>query len=191
MRHVTAVQVAPVAASLSEGDVYVLRCGGEVYIFQGAAASPGERMKGMSFASDLAEAAGGGAKVEVVTSDDAPEAFWTRLGGRPEGTVPQEARPAAAGEKALFRLSDASGEMTFEELARGGDVSAALVTSDDVFILDTGAQVVVVVGRGASREERLEALPRAQVYLNSSARDVPVARMVEGTAHPDYAAAFG
>lgn len=45
------------------------------------------------------------------------------------------------GEKRLFRLSDASGNMTFTEIAKGSACKRNLLDSKDVFILDTGAEV--------------------------------------------------
>lgn len=54
------------------------------------------------------------------------------------GSDTDEDRP---GEKRLFRLSDASGKLTFTEVATGNKCKRNLLDSNDVFILDTGAEV--------------------------------------------------
>jgi hypothetical protein len=53
-----------------------------------------------------------------------------------------------------MQVSDASGTVEMTEVASGESMSRALVTSDDVFIVDDGIDVMVWIGKGASRTER-------------------------------------
>ena len=70
-------------------------------------------------------------------------------------------------EKTLFRLSDASGEVTFEPVSPPTEAS---LSPDDAFILDDSANhaepaIYVWVGSRASRTERRLALEYGQRYL--------------------------
>jgi hypothetical protein len=66
------------------------------------------------------------------------------------------------------------------------------VTSDDVFILDDGYEVMVWVGKGASVTERKEALNFAQKYLNdyNLPKDKVITRMMDGGENEMFEAAF-
>lgn len=51
------------------------------------------------------------------------------------------------------RLSDASGTLQFTEVA-SGTVHKSALNDHDVFVFDTGAEIFVWIGRGASQQER-------------------------------------
>eukprot|EP00968_Pinguiococcus_pyrenoidosus_P011241 scaffold898_cov229-Pinguiococcus_pyrenoidosus.AAC.5 len=72
-------------------------------------------------------------------------------------------------ESALFRLSDESGELMFNEVARG-ELNLSMLDSSDVFILDEGEELFVWVGEGASSPERNKAMETAQKYLESQGK---------------------
>lgn len=105
-----------------------------------------------------------------------------------EGTslIPRE--PAGLHDVKLFRLSDASGRVTFERLPR---VSKDLLLSDDTFLLDdakdeTRPALYVWIGQQSSLKERRSIVQVAQGYLYDE-RDshrgrlgVPIIKMEEG-----------
>ncbi len=93
------------------------------------------------------------------TSDAAK--FWELLGGKPE-TLSKSAPEAQA--PVLFRLSDASGKMEFNEVGRGNPLKRSLLAADDVFIADLGFHIFVWIGKKASRDERDKAVGYAVVY---------------------------
>jgi len=72
--------------------------------------------------------------------------------------------------------------MTFKQVATGSQCKKSLLDSNDVFILDTGAEVIAWIGKGASAEEKKKALGFAQDYLTKYNRPayMPISRVLEG-----------
>jgi len=90
-----------------------------------------------------------------------------------------------------MKLSDASGMLTFTEVA-SGKLSKSMLDSNDVFVCDTGAEIFSWIGKGASRQERDGALQYAQEYLNRYNRPafLPITRILEGGENPVFDLAF-
>ena len=82
----------------------------------------------------------------------------------------------------LLKVSDASGKLTMTEMARGEKIRRDSLNSNDVFILDDGFEVMVWVGKGASREERKQGLNMAAKYLQQAGlpADTPISSCMEG-----------
>src|SRR5690606_29290816 len=89
----------------------------------------------------------------------------------------------------LFRLSDASGELSFETVKEGSSISPRDLDGDDVFILDDeGRTIWVWVGSGASKVEKVLWLKAAQSYIrqvqasseDSEAYLTPIAQVHQG-----------
>jgi len=97
-----------------------------------------------------------------------------------EGGDDLEAEKSAV--KVLFHLSDATGTMEFKQVATGSGCKKSLLDSNDVFILDTGAEVFAWIGKGASVNEKAKALSFAQDYLTKFSRPayLPISRILEG-----------
>lgn len=93
--------------------------------------------------------------------------------------------------KALFQLSDDSGELTFKEVGRG-KVSKDLLKSDDVFIFDIGCEVYVWVGKKASKQEKSQGMTFASKYLIKYERPafLPVTQIFEGGENEVFEGAF-
>eukprot|EP00760_Papus_ankaliazontas_P032262 PhM_4_TR5718/c0_g1_i1/m.42269/K05768/GSN; gelsolin len=165
-------------ASLSEADAYILHTEGVVYCFQGSACSRGEAAKASTAANELAQSGKRAAKVLVVTTADAPEEFWSALGGKAE--VPAEpttlVKQTPPAHPRLYHVSDASGEMKFDLVAEGAEaLKAAALDSGDCFVLlegETGA-ATVWVGRGSNANEARTAWFQTQSLLTS--QGVPMA----------------
>lgn len=70
--------------------------------------------------------------------------------------------------------------MYFEEVARE-KVTRDMFTSDDVYLFDVGYEVIIWIGKGASRVERKVALQYAQSYLKRYKKPVytPIMRCFE------------
>ena len=148
-------------------------------------------MTAMQFAASIqAGRVGSGIKMEVVTTDDAPEEFWTTLGGAPGDEV-KSAEECALGTavKKLFRFSDSTGEPVFTEVASGDEVSKSQLDTTDVFVLNNESEIFVWIGKNTTAGERLEAMPRAQEYLNSNPnanKHVSITVMNEGLETPIF-----
>ena len=87
--------------------------------------------------------------------------------------------------KKMFQLSDASGSLTFTEVKPEvkGKYKRAMLKSEDVFIFDAGNEVFAWIGKGASAQEKREAMQRAQDYLKQTGRNtsLPVTKILEGS----------
>ena len=143
--------------------------------------------KGAQLCRALSDERKGLSKITVLeeTGKDLAE-FWTLLGGQGPVKTAEEGgddlEHEKANDKRLFHLSDASGKMEFKEVGHGPSVKRSLLNSDDVFILDTGAEVFAWIGKGASVGEKKKAMQFAQDYLTKYNRPffLPIARILEG-----------
>ncbi|CAG5121226.1 unnamed protein product, partial [Candidula unifasciata] len=90
----------------------------------------------------------------------------------------------------LFRLSDASGKLTFK-VEKKGTVSQRDLDSKDVFILDTKKSLFVWVGNGTSHGEKKNALQYAHEYLMKTSHPfIPVTCLKEGQKNQEFQAAI-
>jgi gelsolin len=183
--------------SLNSGDVFILDAGLNLYQWNGAKSGPQEKMKGAQLCRALDDERKGLPKVHVFEENGKDLAeFWKVLGGQgpvktaEEGGDDNEAEKAS--EKRLFRLSDASGTLTFQEVAKGAAVKKNLLDSSDVFILDTGAEVFAWIGKGASVGEKKKAMSFAQEYLTKYSRPayIPISRILEGGENEVFETSF-
>lgn len=97
----------------------------------------------------------------------------------------------------LYRISDATGDLTFEIVQ---PPTKASLVSDDAFLLDPSAGVsqpaiFVWIGKKASLNEKRMALQYAQRYLhdkklrthvNNVLVTIPIIKMLEGEETPDF-----
>jgi len=174
-----------------------LDAGLTIFQWNGSKAGPSEKAKGAQVCRALGDERKGKPVITVFEEGDRDDsAFWQHLGGKgpiksaEEGGNDLEAEKGD--EKRLFQLSDASGKMEFKEVGRGATVKRRLLDSNDVFILDTGAEVFAWIGKGASPEEKKKALGFAQTYLKDFNRPsfLPIARILEGGENEVFEAAW-
>jgi gelsolin len=195
-KKVRVTQVALARDSLNSGDVFILDAGLHIYQWNGKKAGPQEKMKGAQLSRALDDERKGLPQVHVLEEGDSNADFWKFLGGQgaiksaEEGGDDNEAEKGDV--KRLFRLSDASGALTFTEVAQNKNVKRNLLDSSDVFILDTGAEVFAWIGRGASVDEKKKAMGFAQQYLQKFNRPawLSIARILEGGENEVFEAAF-
>jgi len=183
--------------SLNSGDVFILDKGLDIYQWNGSKAGPMEKMKGAQLARALDDERKGVPKVHVFeeAGKDLGD-FWKAIGGQgpiqsaEAGGDDNEAETKS--DKKLFQLSDASGKLDFKEVAKGGAVKRTLLDSNDVFILDTGAEVFAWIGKGASVQEKKKAMSFAQDYLVKYNRPLwlPISRILEGGENEIFETSF-
>jgi len=183
--------------SLNSGDVFILDAGLKILQFNGAKSGPQEKMKGAQLCRAIADERKGLPKIQVLEEGgkDLGE-FWTLLGGITKIKSAEEggddSEHEKGSEKILFRLSDASGKLEFKEAGRGKDIKKAMLDSNDVFILDTGAEVFAWIGKGASVDEKKKAMQYAQDYLNKFNRPsfISITRILEGGENEVFNSSF-
>lgn len=192
-------EVEPTWESLDEGDVFVLDVGNKIWVWQGGKCSPMEKAKAAQVVHDMTQAK----HVDVEVLSQAESRSWLvvkMLGGGDDGARPNlsRKRPVVASSRRqpvhkrprrLFRLSDASGELSFESVSEGSSISSGDLDGNDVFLLDDeGRTIWVWVGSGASKAERALWLKVAQSYVRrvqASAEDdeaylTPIAQVHQG-----------
>ncbi|KAJ7079736.1 actin regulatory protein [Mycena belliarum] len=158
-------EVRAVAESIIEGDVYVLDKGTHVLQFNTRMSAGKEKFMAAEFAQSLVAPRQGHCDIKVFDEGAAgSSAFLTEFGENVK-VAPARAAATGAGDPKLFRLSDASGQVTFTPVdppARGSLQSA------DAFLLDAGHAVYVWLGKDASLAEKRLAPQYAQRYLYES-----------------------
>jgi len=185
-------------SSLNSGDVFVLDHGLKIYQFNGTKAGPMEKQKGAGICRALKEERKSQPQVIVVEETDTgadAEAFWgTLVGGKgpiktaEEGGADDAVEKEIAKVRRLMHLSDASGKMEFKQVAEGNAIKKSMFQSDDVMIFDAGHEVFAWIGKGASKEEKKNALGYAQTYLTQYQRPsfIPITRVQEAGESADF-----
>jgi len=183
--------------SLNSGDVFILDGGLKIYQWNGSKSGPQEKMKGAQMSRALADERKGLPKITVFEEIGKDLAdFWVLVGGQGPVKSAEEGGDDVEHEKGtesrLFRLSDASGAMTFSEVGKGGAIKRNLLDPNDVFILDNGAEVFAWIGKGASVDEKKKAMSFAQDYLVKYNRPLftPIARILQGGENEVFEASF-
>lgn len=183
-------EVVAEGASFVPGDAYILDMGTKVWQFNTKGSVGKERFKAAEFVQSLANergnTSGGTVEVQVFGKFPAHYAYtrlsWTTVsldeGGHGAGIFLSElglegvpTAPSTEGASAtpptLFRLSDASGKVTFDKVE---PATRSSLSSSDAFLLDdianeSASAVYIWVGSSASLTERRLAVQYGQAYL--------------------------
>lgn len=191
-RNVRAFEVPVKASSLNKGDTFILDAGLKVYIWIGPESNAFEKSKGGALAHNIVSGRMGKSKLVSEADDD----FWKVLGGSEKDVQPPIAEKSEKEEAAmdnhkckLFRLSDASGKLSFKK-EHEGQVTPAMLDTKDAFILDAGAQIFIWIGKGASQSEKTHAMKYAMNYLEDAGKPstTSITRISEGQVHHVFGA---
>jgi gelsolin len=183
--------------SLNSGDVFIVDAGKNIIQWNGSKAGIMEKAKGAEISQAIEGEREGHSSNRVVDEGAEDAEFWALIGGK--GPIKSAAEGGSdldadkqKSEKVLSRLSDQSGKLEFKEVAKGAGVKRNLLDSNDVFILDTGAEVYAWVGKKASVAEKQKALSFAQEYVAKAGKPphTTVARVLEGGENEVFEAAF-
>ncbi|KAF2702886.1 actin depolymerizing protein [Pleomassaria siparia CBS 279.74] len=185
-------EVEPTWHSLDEEDVFVLDKGDKIFVWQGSKCSPMEKMRAAQVVNDITQAKH--VDVEVLAQAEfRSKVFVDYLGGedldyssttftcpRPIASTSTSSNPSRP--KMLWKLSDASGDLTFTLIKKGSGISKADLDPNDVFLLDAGRGIWVWEGRGASKAEKAMWLRVTQMYVrqHEEAASLSVAKVVQG-----------
>ncbi|KAH9889762.1 fragmin60 [Cubamyces lactineus] len=196
--HLQVREVPAEGASVVQGGVYVLDMGGRVWQFNTQESTGRVRFRAAEFVQSLVDERE--SQCETTVFDEHGQgagAFLAELGIH---HVSAPAVISSTSETALFRLSDASGDVLFERVE---PPALSTLSSDDAFVLDASANrasqaVYVWVGRNASLTERRLALQYGQRYLYEHRRDegraacaTHIVKMQEGQETDAFLAAMG
>lgn len=187
--------VKPVIALLNEDDTFVLDTELEsgqnlLYVFHGKTSSAGEKNVANSYAAKIAAMRQNGAKTCVVDTDHAPLQFWSALGHT--GTTVPVIRSSVdknhfveSRKVAVYRVCGDGGKAAFKKEVEGdiGKLQLSVLESNDVFVVDAGAEVFIWQGKGCSDVERTSGFVMGQSLLNTQtnpAREATLTTIAEG-----------
>lgn len=181
-------EVALSPKSLNSGDVFVVDAGVELVQWNGSKSGVLEKAKAAALVQAIEGERNGKSKGRVLDEGEDDAAFWKYLGGKgpiasaEAGGSDLEAESLVGLEKTLLRLSDATGSVKLDEVAKGKKIKKSLLDSNDVFILDAGQEVIAWVGLKSSAGEKKKALQFAQDYVLKKNKNpsTPVSRVLEG-----------
>ncbi|KAM7184363.1 putative actin-binding protein [Naviculisporaceae sp. PSN 640] len=202
---IVVLEVEPTWQSLDEGDVFVLDKGDKIWVWQGKKCSPMEKAKAAQVVHDMTLAKH--VDVEVLSQNESRSRMVVSLlGGDDELGELRCPRPISRGASAgharprrLFRLSDASGHLTFELVKEGGSISKSDLDGNDVFLFDdAGKEIWVWEGARASHAEKATWVRVAQAYVRklqseddqTEAYLTPVAKVKEGSESAEFVRAI-
>ncbi|RAL17647.1 gelsolin family protein [Aspergillus homomorphus CBS 101889] len=201
-------EVEPTWQSLDDKDVFVLDRGDKIWVWQGRSCSPMEKGKAAQVVHDLTQAKH--VDVEVLSQLEArSKVIVDMLGGKEVEQLsfsaprPLSSRKRAAEEaggegdvaqRKLFRLSDASGALSFDLVKEGSHIGKADLDARDIFLFDAGDRLWVWQGLEASAAERALWLKVAQSYVRwlqespegSEAHLIPISKVVQGHESPAF-----
>jgi len=197
----TVVREVPLSInSLNSGDVFILDEGLKIYQFQGKSASGGEKSKAAQIARGIDDERG--SKVYIAVLDESDEAkasekdkadwarFWSSVGGKAQISPHDAASDVAVKQlKQIYRVSDASGKLTFTEVAFARNSLA----EEDAFVVSTGPIVFVWIGNKSTTNEKKQALSFAQKYLNDHpdlSKATPIVRVLSGAENDEFHSYF-
>ncbi|THH27006.1 hypothetical protein EUX98_g7188 [Antrodiella citrinella] len=155
-------------ASVVPGDVYVLDMGSKVWQFISNGSVGKERFKAAEFVTALTDARPGNCDLTIFDEGTSgAHIFLSEVGLENMPVALAPAGPTTEHPRVLFRLSDASGQITFTAV---DPPTRASLSSSDVFLLDDtmhwhAPAIYVWIGQGASLTENRLALQYAQKYL--------------------------
>jgi gelsolin len=196
-KNIRVSEVPRTMASLNEGDVFIVDNGLDIYQWQGKKAGMNEKARAGQLCRALDDERGGKPEVHVFRQGDSDEKeFFAFIEDWKEGAaITADAGDDASWEKeskkVLFQLSDSTGALTFAKVA-DTHIKKSMLKSEDVFIFDIGCEVFAWVGKGASAEEKKQALHFAQVYLKEHKRpqQLPITKVLEGSNSDTFNSSF-
>jgi gelsolin len=182
-------------ASLNSGDVFILDEGLNIYQFQGKGSSGGEKAKAGQIARGIDDERGSKVAVHVLEEETEDKAtgkeaedwkhFWHSVGGKHPIKKEAGADVAVKQVRQIFKVSDASGKLTYTEVA----FKKSSLHEDDVFVVSTGSIIFTWVGNKANANEKKSAFQFAQKYLNEHpdlCKTVPIVRILSGAENDEF-----
>lgn len=173
--------------NLNSDSAFIIDTGAVVYQYNGAHCSHKEKFKAARLVKTMKQERGKiKTKVleEASTPYDHPALMLLKSSKRNgEKWIP--------GEKEMFKVSDADGSLDFDEVASGADVSKDKLTPDEVYIINTGEQIFVWIGSGASTPEKRNSMAYAAKYLNETPTPfLPISVVQQGRETDSFKKAF-
>ena len=173
-------QVSLSKSSLNQGDCFILFANKSlVWIWQGASSNPDEKARAVSAGEEMCTE-GTVAIIEASEPEGDNAEFWAYLG---DGAI----QPAESGDEEvdgftpiLYLIKDyGKGSITPEKIAEAepikkrwgppvSKIAKSLLDDGDVFLLDSGWEVFLWMGKNCDKSEKLAGMSIAEKYMVSS-----------------------
>jgi gelsolin len=176
--------------SLDTDDIFILDAGLTIYKWIGSKSNSFEKFRAASICEEIKNERIGKPVIVELEESNNDETFWKILGGRNEikSRGKSTGTDGATHSKNMFRLSDSSGEllMTTVEYAKSS------LSSDDVFIIDAGSEILIWIGNKTTANEKKNSIAIAQQYIKDYGRpsQIPFSVMSEGRENCSFNSAF-
>ncbi|XP_058053795.1 gelsolin [Anopheles bellator] len=197
-KNVRVRQVPLTIGSMNRGDCFILDAGYDIYVYVGASAKRVEKIKAISAANQIRDQDHAGrAKLHILdefASSSEQQEFFDVLGEGSPDEVAEESESDEAYEKTdtgaitLYHVSDASGALEINAIGER-PLKQSMLDSNDCYILDSGAgSIYVWIGKGATGQERSQAMVKAQEFITVKGYPVHTAvhRVVENGETTDF-----
>ncbi|XP_050081453.1 gelsolin isoform X1 [Anopheles maculipalpis] len=198
-KNVRVRQVPLTIGSMNKGDCFILDAGYDIYVYVGASAKRVEKIKAISAAGQIRDQDHAGrANVHILdefASSSEQQEFFDVLGEGSPDDVAEESESDEAYERTdcktitLYHVSDASGSLEINPIGERPLKQSMLDSDQDCYILDTGAgSIYVWIGKGATGQERSQAMVKAQEFITVKGYPVHTAvhRVVENGETTDF-----
>ncbi|ELK07678.1 Macrophage-capping protein [Pteropus alecto] len=160
--------------SFNTGDCFILDLGQNIFAWCGGKSNILERNKARDLALAIRDSERQGkAQVEIVTDGEEPAEMIQVLGPKPalkEGNPEEDLKAdwTNAHVAALYKVSDATGQMNLTKVADSSPFALELLIPDDCFVLDNGlcGKIYIWKGRKANEKERQAALRVAEDFIS-------------------------
>jgi len=190
-RKVKCVEKAMKRSNMTDGDVFIVDLGLEIYQWNGKDANKDEKFSAQQFVQRLESERKGKAKSHNLDNQSVSSMYPKLESVIPEGKPKKDKKARAHKDKILLKVSDASGKLKCDEVARGSGVKRSALNPKDVFVLVTDDHCYVWCGSGASVDERRKCMQYAHNYLMKSEDPLlPITCFKEGSETDDFNKAF-
>lgn len=182
-KQISVTEIPCKRGNLNSEDVFVIDCGLRIYQFNGETANKDEKFRATQYVNQLRSERMGKPRLDILEeksiSPSHPMYRQLRDGKSKEKEDATENTPC------MLRVSDAGGRMEMKEVS--SDVDRSKLDSNDVFLVNTGKELFVWIGSGASVDERRNALSYAHNYLQEQPDPFcPITVVGEGQSCPDF-----
>ncbi|KAJ9575190.1 hypothetical protein L9F63_025859, partial [Diploptera punctata] len=192
-RNVRVRQVSLDTASMNKGDCFILDAGKEIFVYMGQKSKRTERLKAISAANQIRDQDHAGrAQVNIIdefSNQSEVSHFFEELGSGSSDDIADESEGGDDVEfeqkeeavVTLYHVSDATGEMTLNKVGEK-PLNQDMLNSNEIILGFLSAGIFVWIGKHCTKEEKVEAMKRAEKFLTSNNYPVwtKVNRIVEG-----------
>ncbi|XP_062873588.1 gelsolin b [Trichomycterus rosablanca] len=173
-RTVRATEVPVTWDSFNHGDCFILDLGEELYQWCGSQSNHFERLKATNISKGICDnERHGRSRVYICEEGSEPYRMLEILGPKPElpntGCDDSEADASNRKLAKLYKVSNASGDMSLTLVAEENPFIQSALESTDCFILDHGSngKIFVWKGKEASPEEKSAGLKIAEEFIQT------------------------